>query len=149
MSKTSKAKIASIGRYKKRNPEKVKMWKHTSYLRHKEEVIQKQRDYHKNPKVAKHYSQLSMDAVKRNRLKVIELLGGKCSNPVCPISPEKMDIRALTIDHIHGGGRQHYLKRKTAGILIDILKDSNPRERYQLLCIYCNWIKRYEKHELN
>lgn len=149
MSKTSKAKIASIDRYKKRNPEKVKIWKHTSYLRHKDEIADKQRNYMKPLKVKKHYSQLNMDYVRRNRMKVIQLLGGKCSNPNCPIPPEKIDVRRLQIDHIHGGGREHYKRRKSAGIYVDILRDPDARKHYQLLCVYCNWLKRYEEGELN
>lgn len=81
--------------------------------------------------------------------KIFLLLGGKCSNPNCPIPSKKMDIRALQIDHINSGGNKERKKftnseRYYSHILKELRNDS---KNYQLLCVYCNWIKRYEKSE--
>jgi len=78
----------------------------------------------------------------RRRMKIIELLGGKCVR--CGF----IDWRALQIDHVNGNGQKDiraqnsilYYKR----VLRRILEGSKD---YQLLCANCNWIKRYEKRE--
>jgi hypothetical protein len=59
------------------------------------------------------------------------------------------DIRALSIDHIYGGGRQHYLELKKLGMsLYDYLFRYNfPEDGYQVLCLNCQFIKRVENHE--
>ena len=80
---------------------------------------------------------------KKDRLKLIDLLGGKCV--VCGFS----DYRALQIDHKLGGGQKqieqmgdhyffvrHYLANNDQAI-----KD------LQVLCANHNWIKRWEMKE--
>jgi hypothetical protein len=78
------------------------------------------------------------------RFKVIELLGGKCNNPDCPIPREIIDKRALQVDHINGGGCKEFKAIGAHGVYRRVLKHP---EDYQLLCVYCNWIKRYIKPE--
>jgi len=92
------------------------------------------------------------------RMKVIELLGGKC------IKCGNKDIRVLQIDHIHCGGsnrkrkkeRNNHGTRKVNGpiggyetYLLKILKEIkvDGSKYYQLLCANCNWIKRWENEE--
>jgi hypothetical protein len=76
------------------------------------------------------------------RMKIIELLGGKCVR--CGFS----DIRALQIDHVNGDGykdrRRYNCDVKYRKTLKEI-KDGS--KRYQLLCANCNWIKRWENKE--
>jgi len=79
------------------------------------------------------------------RVEIIQLLGSKCSNTDCPIPPEKMDIRCLQIDHINGNGNK---ERSQFSNYNQWLKFILPKiqvgsKDYQLLCAYCNWIKRY------
>lgn len=85
---------------------------------------------------------------------ILQALGGHCSNPNCPIPPEKMDKRALHIDHINGGayreGRRVNNKKQPYDVYLkevykNVISDT---PKYQLLCAYCNWIKRFENHEL-
>ena len=59
------------------------------------------------------------------------------------------DIRALTIDHINGGGRLHKREAriKTGSAMYGWLKKQNYPEGYQTLCFNCQWIKRDENHE--
>lgn len=76
------------------------------------------------------------------RQSLLVLLGNKCVK--CGFS----DPRALQVDHINGGGSIE--KKKTTRtfskmIIESVLKEEN---KYQLLCANCNWIKRYENHEV-
>ncbi len=75
------------------------------------------------------------------RFKVLEKLGNKCSK--CPVD----DFRVLQIDHINGGGHKELKKLQTTGILRKILNHPNLQLEYQLLCVNCNWIKRWENKE--
>ncbi len=75
------------------------------------------------------------------RQRIVELLGRKCVR--CGFN----DWRALQVDHVNGGGD---LERRTLKLttirFIDHLLASHGK--YQLLCANCNWIKRYENHEI-
>lgn len=77
------------------------------------------------------------------RLDVIKGLGGKCVR--CGFS----DLRALQIDHINGGGsqdRKNIGTRQLYGWIIKNIIDA--KEKYQILCANCNWIKKYENGEV-
>ncbi len=56
------------------------------------------------------------------------------------------DMKALSIDHINGGGNKH---RKETGEGINFyrwLRRSNYPEGYQVLCMNCQFIKRYDQN---
>ena len=53
------------------------------------------------------------------------------------------DIRALSIDHIDGGGAPH--RRKTGNDVYGWLKRNNFPEGYQVLCMNCQHGKRMNK----
>ena len=92
--------------------------------------------------MSKHY--FTPEEIRDLRAKVLAFFGGKCMNPNCLVSGGCIDKRCLQIDHIQAVGKN----RLIAGELyLDILESSNSRERYQLLCANCNWIKRSEKKE--
>jgi hypothetical protein len=75
--------------------------------------------------------------------RAIEVLGGKC------IKCGFIDIRALQIDHIHGGGLKELRKNGNYAIYYKIVKDpEKAKEDYQVLCANCNWIKRFENKEI-
>ena len=59
------------------------------------------------------------------------------------------DIRALQIDHMYGGGRQHRIQLRQAGTtnFYQWLWKQDYPEGYQVLCANCNWIKRFENKE--
>jgi hypothetical protein len=60
------------------------------------------------------------------------------------------DIRALSIDHINGGGNKERKKLKIGGRpFYSYLKASNYPEGYQTLCMNCQWIKRVENNEIH
>jgi hypothetical protein len=78
---------------------------------------------------------------KKVRIKLIDKLGGKCVR--CGFS----DWRALQVDHINGGGTEER-RFKVGSLTLWLLKDiDDNRDKYQLLCSNCNWIKRYENNE--
>ena len=78
------------------------------------------------------------------RTAVVEGLGSVCFH--CGYS----DARALQIDHIRGGGMKEL--RSAIGRSTyhkNVLASFNRGEdKYQLLCANCNWIKRYQQHEV-
>lgn len=58
------------------------------------------------------------------------------------------DMRALTLDHIKGGGEQKRKKGEGCGVtLYYFLRKRNYPEGYQTLCANCQFIKRVENHE--
>ena len=78
--------------------------------------------------------------LKEKRLKLMDVLGGRiCSN--CGFN----DIRALQIDHKNGQGHRERLNHKDSNYLMYLyyLKNlESAKEKLQVLCANCNWIKR-------
>lgn len=61
-----------------------------------------------------------------------------------------IDERALSIDHINGGGMQHRRELSGGGTGINFyrwLRDTGYPEGFQTLCMNCQWIKRIKKNE--
>jgi len=82
---------------------------------------------------------------KRIRQEIFILLGNKCTNPNCPIPSEKLDPRGLQIDHVNGGGTKMRKKLGISNCYFRILKEIKAGSLdYQLLCAYCNFIKRLD-----
>jgi hypothetical protein len=73
------------------------------------------------------------------RYRALMKLGGKCIN--CGYS----DIRALCVDHIHGGGNKERKKIGAVGVWLKVLKGET--DEYQCLCYNCNQIKKDENRE--
>lgn len=142
-------------KHKKRHDEQTKEWveKHPDYqksyyLRNREKKIKQVSDNQKKNlgKIQKNHRNWHHE----RRMKAFELLGGKCANPFNLTHPDWCnDWRCLQIDHINGGGSVHYNKRKTIGIISDVIKDPDRELKYQLLCANCNWIKRFKEKEHN
>lgn len=84
----------------------------------------------------RHYTQL------RKRLVLTHYGNGKLACVRCGFS----NIRALSIDHINGGGCRG---RKGFGgnYWYHWLIKNNYPQGYQTLCMNCNWIKRFENNE--
>lgn len=118
---------------KRRTSLQVKNSQHTYVLQHKDKIASQIRNHLQNL-----------------RNEINNKYGNKCNNPNCPIPPEKMDLRCLHIDHIKNNGS---IERRQLGdsgnnrkFLKKVLADT--KGEYQLLCVYCNWLKRYEKTQL-
>ncbi len=74
------------------------------------------------------------------RQKALDIIGRECVQ--CGFT----DLRALQLDHIHGGGTKEHAALGTKGIHMKICK--NPEEAkkiYQCLCANCNTIKEWER----
>jgi len=68
-----------------------------------------------------------------------KLVCSKCGFP---------DIRALSIDHVNGGGTKHRETDKVVGSdIYSWLRWHNYPEGFQVLCMNCQWIKKFENHE--
>ncbi len=73
---------------------------------------------------------------------VFAILGDVCA--LCGDSHK----RALSVDHINGGGKWHYKIRGGGdGVYRDIIKDPDPHGKFRILCMKCNWLRRYESDE--
>ena len=61
------------------------------------------------------------------------------------------DLRALTIDHINGGGAEHKRKigRTNGTSFYRWIRDNGYPDDLQVLCMNCQWIKRHENKEHN
>ena len=81
----------------------------------------------------------------RQRARLFDILGGqKC------IKCEYDDFRALQIDHKSGNGLEDI--RRIGGGGVNLVQyymkhKDEAREKLQVLCANCNWIKRYEESE--
>lgn len=75
------------------------------------------------------------------KIKVLTHYGnGKCTCVICGFD----DLRALSIDHIDGGGGEHRRKMGYSTIYRWLVVNDYP-EGYQTLCMNCQFIKRYKK----
>lgn len=91
-----------------------------------------------------YYDKVVKPKTEKLKRQVFEKLGNKCANPNCPIPRDKLDVRGLEIDHVYNDGKED---RKTIRYYDQFLKKvlADTEGNYQLLCIYCNRIKAYEK----
>tara|TARA_Y100000310_G_scaffold309125_1_gene352923 strand:+ start:373 stop:915 length:543 start_codon:yes stop_codon:yes gene_type:complete len=75
------------------------------------------------------------------KVKVLEYYGdGKCACVKCGYD----DIRALSIDHIDGGGNDHRRKERIGNLYHWLWKNEYP-DGFQTLCMNCQFIKRYKE----
>jgi hypothetical protein len=127
-SKNKEKKLEYWKRYRENNLDKIREkrkreWKKIksspSLLKKHREKVKKQR-WELKLEVLKHYSP--------------EL---KCAR--CGFN----DVRALSIDHINGGGSRH-IKKIGASKFYRWLKKNNYPSGFQVLCMNCQFIKRYE-----
>jgi hypothetical protein len=92
------------------------------------------------------YYPFNLEYQQSMREKAIVFLGGKCSSQKCLVPNGCSDKRCLQIDHINGISDD---EPRLIGTMLyeDILHNPKSREKYQLLCANCNWIKRFDKNE--
>jgi len=92
------------------------------YHLYKDRYLVRQREYIKHRKTEVHAS-------------LLKLFGDHCA---CCGEANK-DF--LTLDHIRGGGNDHrkMLSGHTTRVWLDAITDDKRHEKYQLLCMNCNW----------
>lgn len=100
-----------------------------------------------------HDDEIVFSGTKFARMKVVEVLGGRCKGSNCRWrNPDGSvgcsDIDLLQIDHVYDDGSFERKKHSSSmglsptyynSILKQVLAGS---DRYQLLCANCNWLKR-------
>jgi len=86
---------------------------------------------------------------KNHQLKIEVLTHYGNGNLKCTQCDEKREI-CLTIDHIKGGGTYHrkVLNLHTGNQFYNWLKKNNYPSGFQTLCMNCQFIKRYNNHEI-
>jgi len=98
--------------------------------------------YYKN-----HESSMERQRVGRQRVKK-EVLAHYSAGSLACIQCGYSDIRALSIDHIGGGGSKHKRILGRAGTAFyRWLKEQHYPEGYQVLCMNCQFVKRQEEEE--
>jgi len=138
MTKTHEEKLEYYRKYRRENRLRVLGWERKWRRENRQKACEHNRKYHQA-----HKQQINGD--RRNlrrelRQRVFEKLGNKCVR--CGFS----DVRALQIDHVHGGGVKECGKiGSTIMLSRKVLADTEGN--YQLLCANCNWIKRDENNE--
>lgn len=72
-----------------------------------------------------------------------------CANPFGQHAEPYTDMRALTIDHVNGGGRRHMRSIGNLGgaPFYSWLKQQRFPSGYQVLCANCQFIKKVVMHE--
>lgn len=75
------------------------------------------------------------------RVRAIEKLGGQC------VKCGYLDVRALQIDHINGGGGKDRRDWSSPYRFYRSIAEGENLEKYQVLCANCNVIKRSELQE--
>lgn len=120
-----------VKKWKTQNPQLVKLYKHTEYENHKADYAQYTKEWRAaNPEKARAQGR---SYVLNLKLDIIAGYGGEC---VC-CGDKNWEF--LTIDHIHGGGKQHRLVERARDFYIRLRREGFPRGEYRLLCINCNF----------
>lgn len=102
-------------------------------------------EWERNKKAHWRRTDSAMKQVKELKAEVLTHYGG---GELACVECGFNDIRALSVDHINGGGYQHYKDLKRRGIFMyRWLKNENFPSGYQTLCMNCQFIKREEQKE--
>lgn len=133
----------STREYYLKNKERIQKQHREYYHKNKEGIYEKRKEYYLKyyEKIKERVRIYSQKKYSGRRKRIIDALGGKCIR--CGFT----DIRALQIDHVNGhGGRE---RKSTINFSHDRYERMimENKDRYQILCANCNWIKRVEKGE--
>lgn len=155
----NKEKLSLKAKLKRQEHPEIEREKHRKYyLANKEKISAKRKEYRKThlPPIriynAEYYNnnkdKLKAKSIKyRTALKIDVLThygNGKCACVRCGYS----DIRALTLDHINGGGHQQRRDTGKSGLTFYIwLKQKGYPSGLQTYCCNCQFLKRSERSE--
>jgi hypothetical protein len=113
------------------------------YLSHKEQIERRRHAWLKdNPDKPRASSKKSRAKIK---LELVTHYGNGV--PAC-VKCGFSDIRALSIDHIDGGGTRHMQYNNIKSLIYWLKKHGFP-SGYQTLCMNCQFIKKVENNEQN
>ena len=136
-------------------PEKKRAWSKEYYQKNKQKQAGYCRYYRKTnaEKIrAKHMARkeeiIAHNAEKR-RLEKVGVMNHYSNGTMCCVRCGFSDIRALSIDHINGGGTKHRIELgRTGEAFYRWLRMNGYPEGYQVLCHNCQWIKKSENREV-
>ena len=132
--KTTEKQRERSREYYQENREKVLERVKLHYQRNKERIVKWHRNYADAGYRAQWYLKKKLDILSHYSNGAI-----KCGH--CGFE----DIRALSIDHIDGGGAPH--RKMTGNDIYGWLKRNGYPEGYQVLCMNCQLIKRQVNRE--
>ncbi len=149
----NKDKIAAKQKERRANQTEAERLAHNKksvefYHNHAKEIQAKRKlDLEAYPDKKKKFQDASNRSNKKKRLEnrlacLKHYSNGAMKCAVC----DWTDIRALSIDHINGGGQKHL--REIGGHIEDWLVKNNFPEGYQILCMNHQFIKRHENNEV-
>lgn len=111
------------------------------YWKNRERLLAQNKTYRLEEKHRLKY--MRNNRMQTQKIEVLTYYGnGKCACVRCGFD----DLRALSADHIEGGGCQH-LKKIGRRNLYVWLKENHYPEGFQTLCMNCQWIKKSENGE--
>lgn len=122
--------------------EQGKVYLKRYYEKNKSRLLKQNKEYRiqNKEKLARNRT----DRYQRLKEEVLTIYGkGKCACILCGFN----DIRALSIDHVNGGGCVHRENINRCDIYTWLRMNGYPNG-YQTLCMNCQWIKRTENKEL-
>jgi len=132
--KTTEKQRERSREYYQKNREKVLERVKLHYRENKERIVEWQRNYSEAGYRADWYLKKKLNILSHYSNGAI-----KCAH--CGFG----DIRALSIDHIDGGGSPH--RKMTGNDIYGWLKRNGYPEGYQVLCMNCQLIKRQVNRE--
>jgi hypothetical protein len=131
--------------YYENNKSLIKQAQHQYYEDNKKIFKDKNYKYYEANKerILSHNKEYSAKHLPELKIKVLTHYGnGKCACIKCGFD----DIRALTIDHVNGGGSKHRRDNNITHFYTWLIKNNYP-SGYVTLCINCNFIKRTTNRE--
>jgi len=122
-------------------------YSHRRYMATRQERMRQTNQWRKTHHA--NVNQMLRRSAQRLKLKVMQHYSGKqipeCSNPFGQHKDPYTDIRALSIDHINGGGNRH-LQALGFGRsrFYRWLKRNNYPSGFRVLCMNCQFVGRFE-----
>lgn len=146
--------------YKLLNEEKLKIRRHNYYTNNKDKIVAQNKRYYilnKEKKKIYHHNhylknkdkigqRMAISASKYHFMKKLDVISYYSNNKNECAKCGFKDMRALSIDHINGGGRQH-TKLINGNLYLWLINNNHPNG-FQVLCMNCQYIKRTENNEL-
>lgn len=137
-----KSEIIDYNRHwREKNREHVREYSRNYYKGHSEDINKSTMKWYEKNKVRQR--ELSRKRLSDKRQSLVDLLGTVCAQ--CGFA----DIRALQIDHINGCGKKERrrFKGSTSLYAYYLKHPDEAKEKLQVLCANCNWIKRHTDKE--
>ena len=130
----------------KDNPDYFRNYRNKHRAKNKEYQATYRKEHKAENALYREFNRINHRALDKenNRTLKIEVLEHYCSSKIKCKDCGNDDLEVLTIDHINSIGRKH--RKKIGGHLYRWLKKNKYPKGYQVLCMNCQFIKRYKKY---